>query len=38
MQSLLYLKAKNFNVLKSWRIKQEKKLQLKNKNKKIIKL
>ena len=38
MHSLLYLKAKNFNVLKSWRIKQEKKLKLKNKNKKNNKI
>ena len=38
IHSLLYLKAKNFNVLKSWRIKQEKKLQLKNKNKKNNKI
>ena len=34
IHSLLYLKAKNFNVLKRWRIKQEKKLKLKNKTKK----
>ena len=34
MDSLLYLKARNFNVLKRWRIKQEKKLKLKNKKKK----
>ena len=38
MHILLYLKAKNFNVLKSWRIKQEKKLKLKNKNKKNNKI
>ena len=38
MHSLLYLKAKNFNVLKSWRIKQEKKLKLNNKNKKNNKI
>ena len=38
MHSLLYLKAKNFNVLKSWRIKQEKKLRFKNKNKKNNKI
>ncbi len=38
MHSLLYLKAKNFNVLKSWRIKQEKKLKFKNKNKKNNKI
>ena len=38
MHSLLYLKAKNFNVLKQWRIKQEKKLKLKNKRKKNNKI
>ena len=38
IHSLLYLKAKNFNVLKSWRIKQEKKLKFKNKNKKNNKI
>ena len=38
MHSLLYLKAKNFNVLKNWRIKQEKKLKLKNKRKKNNKI
>ena len=38
LHSLLYLKAKNFAVLKYWRIKQERKLKLKNKrkNNKII--
>ena len=38
MNSLLYLKAKNFNILKQWRIKQEKKLQIKNKRKKNNKI
>ena len=38
IHSLLYLKAKNFNVLKQWRIKQEKKLKLKNKRKKNSKI
>ena len=38
IHSLLYLKAKNFNVLKRWRIKQEKKLKLKNKRKKNNKI
>ncbi len=38
MHSLLYLKAKNFGVLKRWRIKQEKKLKLKNKRKKDNKI
>ena len=38
MHSLLYLKAKNFNVLKQWRIKQEKKLKLKNNRKKNNKI
>ena len=38
IHSLLYLKAKNFNVLKQWRIKQEKKLKLKNKRKKNNKI
>tara|TARA_B100000989_G_scaffold283097_1_gene248711 strand:+ start:1111 stop:2037 length:927 start_codon:yes stop_codon:yes gene_type:complete len=33
LHSLLYLKAKNFAVLKYWRIKQERKLKLKNKRK-----
>jgi D-glycerate 3-kinase len=38
LDSVLYLKAKNFNLLKKWRLKQEKKLQLKNKNKKNLKI
>ena len=39
LNCLLYLKAKNFRLLQQWRIKQEKKLWLKNKrssNKKIM--
>ena len=31
LNCLLYIKSKNFNLLKKWRIKQEKKLRLKNK-------
>ncbi len=31
LNCLLYLKSKNFNLLRQWRIKQEKKLRLKNK-------
>ena len=38
MHCLLYLKAKNFNVLKQWRIKQEKKLKLKKKRKRNNKI
>ena len=38
IHSLLYLKAKNFNALKRWRIKQEKKLKLKNNRKKNNKI
>ena len=34
----MYLKAENFNLLKKWRLKQEKKLQLKTKNKKNVKI
>jgi D-glycerate 3-kinase len=34
MHCLLYLQAKNFKLLQEWRLKQEKKLWLKNKNKK----
>ena len=35
---LLYLKAKNFSLLRRWRLKQEKKLWLKSKNKKNLKI
>ena len=38
LDSVLYLKAKNFDLLKKWRLKQEKKLQLKNNNKKNLKI
>ena len=38
INSLLYLKAKNFNLLKRWRIKQERKLKLKNNRKKNNKI
>ena len=38
LDSVLYLKAKNFDLLKKWRLKQEKKLQLKTKNKKNLKI
>ena len=37
LDSVFYLKAKNFDLLKKWRLKQEKKLQLKTKNKKKLK-
>ena len=35
---LLYLKAKNFSLLRRWRLKQEKKLWLKSKNEKNFKI
>ncbi len=35
---LLYLKAENFSLLRRWRLKQEKKLFLKSKNKKNLKI
>ena len=38
LNSLIYLKAKNFKILQSWRIKQEKKLWLNSKNKKNLKI
>ena len=38
LDGLLYLKAKNFNLLKNWRLKQERKLWEKNKNKKNLKI
>ncbi len=38
LDCLLYLKAKNFSLLRSWRLKQEKKLYLKNKSKKNSKV
>jgi len=33
LNCLIYLKAKNFNLLQKWRLKQERKLWVKNKNK-----
>jgi len=38
LDGLLYLKAKNFNLLREWRLKQERKLWLKTKNKKNLKI
>ena len=38
LDSLLYLKVKNFNLLKKWRIKQEEKLWLKAKSRKNLKI
>ncbi|MDC0216019.1 uridine kinase [Candidatus Pelagibacter sp.] len=38
IDSYLYLKPDNFNLLKKWRIKQEKKLLVNNKNKKNLKI
>ena len=38
LDSLLYLKAKNFKLLKRWRLKQEKKLKMKSGNKKNSKI
>ena len=38
LDGLIYLKAKNFNLLRSWRLKQEKKLWLQTKNKKNLKI
>ena len=38
LDGLLYLKAKNFNLLRNWRLKQERKLWLKTKNKKNLKI
>jgi D-glycerate 3-kinase len=38
LDELIYLKAKNFSLLKSWRLKQERKLWVKNKNKKNLKI
>ena len=38
LDNLLYLKAKNFNLLQQWRIKQEKKLLLKLKKRKNLKI
>ena len=38
LDGLLYLKAKNFNLLRSWRLKQERKLWLQTKNEKNLKI
>ena len=38
LDGVLYLKAKNFDLLKKWRLKQEKKLWLKAKSKKNLKI
>ena len=38
LDGLLYLKAKNFDLLREWRIKQERKLWLQTKNKKNLKI
>ena len=38
LNSLIYLKAKNFKILQQWRIKQEKKLWLNSKKKKNLKI
>ena len=38
LDALLYLKVESFELLKKWRLKQEKKLYLKTKNKKNLKI
>jgi D-glycerate 3-kinase len=38
LDGLLYLKAKNFNLLRKWRLKQERKLWAQTKNKKNLKI
>ena len=38
LDGLLYLKAKNFNLLKKWRLKQERKLMAKTRNKRNLKI
>ena len=38
LNCMIYLKAKNFTLLQKWRLKQEKKLWLKNKNKRSNKI
>ena len=38
LDGLLYLKAKNFNLLRDWRLKQERKLWVQTKNKKNLKI
>jgi D-glycerate 3-kinase len=38
LDGLLYIKAKNFNLLRNWRLKQERKLWVQTKNKKNLKI
>ncbi|MDC1139839.1 uridine kinase [Candidatus Pelagibacter sp.] len=38
LDGLLFLKAKNFNLLREWRLKQERKLWIKTKNRKNLKI
>ena len=38
LDGLLYLKAQNFNILRKWRLKQERKLWIQTKNKKNLKI
>ena len=38
LDGLLYLKVKNFHLLRSWRLKQERKLWIQTKNKKNLKI
>ena len=38
LDGLLYLKAKNFDILRNWRLKQERKLWIQTKNKKNLKI
>ena len=38
LDELLYLKAKNFNLLREWRLKQERKLWVQTKNKRNLKI
>ena len=38
LDGLLFLKAKNFNLLRAWRLKQERKLWVQTKNKKNLKI
>ena len=38
LDGLIYLKAKNFNLLREWRLKQERKLWVQTKNKKNLKI
>ena len=38
LDGLLYLKTKNFNLLREWRLKQERKLWVQTKNKRNLKI